>query len=486
MANTTIKKEKSRMKKAKKKVLIVYTGGTIGMLNTVENEPSSPLEPATWEAIKKHSPGFKSLPFDVEIEQMKPLIDSSDMSPKNWIDIAKLINKNYKSFDGFVVLHGTDTMSYTATALSFIFENLDKPVIITGSQLPLSKARSDASQNLVTSLMIAASEGVPVIPEVCVYFNNVLLRGNRSRKVSSSGLDGFDTPNYSPLATVGEHIEADPRLIREVPKDGFFINAHLETNVMMFDIFPGISREIINHIFNIPDLQGVILRTYGTGNAPTDDALLNEIHTAITEKNIAVVNITQCNQGIVEMGLYSASVKLSRMGVISGVDMTPEAALVKMMYLIGQGYKTEDLKEQMQKDLRGEQRYNVFNLNYNAGETTEGVSRLDMKRVPGGFKREKIARANIRFDGLQLVEGKEINLAVYMNYPSVDKTADINIPQCIGYLERVTALTDCVINCTEGVKQVINPSQPVQIAVVSQNGNISWEGVVLSIFTDVE
>ena len=471
--------------KLRKRVLMICTGGTIGMLHKIEGDTSSPLIPAGWEQIKKHSPAFDALPFDVVTDEME-LIDSSDMHPGYWMEIAKKIDSRYREFDGFVVLHGTDTMSYTATALSFIFENLGKPVIVTGSQLPLAKARSDASQNMVTSLMIAAAaDGLAVIPEVCIFFNNVLLRGNRTRKVSSTGLDGFDSPNYTPLATVGEHIEINSRVLRKIPNEGFFINAHLETNVMMFDIFPGISRQIIKNIFQIKGLKGVIFRTYGSGNAPTDDNLLGEIEQAI-HKGIAVVNITQCNQGIVEMGLYNASVKLSRMGVISGVDMTPEAALVKMMYLIGQGYETEDLKEQMQKDLRGEQRYNVFNLNYNYDSTEDSFLRLKSQRIPAGFDKEKIARANLRFDGIKIKAGEEITLAIYMNYPSASKDTDINIPQCIGFIENVNENTDCIIDCTEKVKQVINPSQPVQLSVVARNGDVAWGGAILSIFTDVD
>lgn len=345
------------------KVLMIYTGGTIGMLPKEECNPISPLVPANWDRIQGFFPVLRGFPLDVELQEMR-LIDSSDMHPDYWIDIARVIRDNYEKYDGFVILHGTDTMTYTATALSFLLENLDKPVIVTGSQLSISQPRSDAVQNLVTSLTLAApkSFNLPLIPEVCIYFNNVILRGNRARKVSSSSYSGFATPNYPPIGEAGEYIKINTNLIRKLPTEGFFINENLEKNVILFDIFPGITPKILNSIFSIDGLKGIVFRTYGAGNAPTNKDFLREIEKAICEKNLVIVNVTQCNQGMVRMGLYDASTALLKLGVISGMDMTPEAALVKMMFLFGQGYDVETVKEQMQKDLRGEQSVNVFNF----------------------------------------------------------------------------------------------------------------------------
>jgi L-asparaginase len=347
---------------SKCKVLMIYTGGTIGMLPKEEGNPISPLVPAKWERFKDFVPSLRDIPLDIDLHEMTP-IDSSDMHPDYWIDIARVIRDNYEDFDGFVILHGTDTMTYTATALSFLLENLDRPVIMTGSQSPISQPRSDAVQNMVTSLILAAGKSfnLPLIPEVCICFNNVILRGNRARKVSSSSYSGFTSPNYPPLGEAGKYIKIDTKVIQKPSTKGFFINENLEKGVMLFDVFPGISPKILDSLFSIDGLKGIVFRTYGAGNAPTNKDFLKEIEKATCERNLMIVNITQCNQGMVEMGLYDASATLLRLGVISGMDMTPEAALVKMMFLFGLGYDIKIVKEQMQKNLRGEQSIDLFN-----------------------------------------------------------------------------------------------------------------------------
>jgi len=474
---------------AKRKVLMLCTGGTIGMLHKVKDDPTSPLVPAKWKEIENNFTALKELRerFDVVTDEMK-LIDSSDMHPEYWTDLAKKIGDHYNEYDGFVVLHGTDTMSYTATALSFMLENLDKPVIVTGSQLPLAKARTDAVQNLVTALIIAASDGVPTIPEVCILFNNVLLRGNRSRKVSSSGFAGFDSPNYPPLAKIGEHIDIYTKVIRKPSAEGFFVSEFLEPNVLTFDIFPGIRAEILEKVFDIEGLKGVVMKTYGAGNIPSAPELLENIGDAINGKNIAVINITQCQQGMVEMGLYDASMGLLRNGVISGVDMTPEAALVKMMFLLGQGYDIDTVKDLMQRNLRGEQSVNVFNFMYKKGETKNNICNMQAQPLPAGFEIGKIVKANIRFSKIAITNKKNkkpLNLSIFMNYPKADVATSTDIPQCIGVLENVSEEADCMLECTQKASQVIAPGRPVQLTVVSQNGNLSWDDVVLSIYTDV-
>ena len=474
----------------KGKVLMIYTGGTIGMLPEDPDNPLSPLVPANWEKLQGFVPTLKELPIEVGLHQMKP-IDSSDMHPDYWIDMVRVIRDNYNDYDGFVILHGTDTMTYTATALSFLLQNLAKPVIVTGSQLPLAAARNDALQNLVTSLHIAAPKafGLPVVPEVCIFFNNVLLRGNRARKVSSSGYSGFATPNYPHLGDVGEHISINTKVIRKMPKEQFFINELLEKNAMLFDIFPGISTNILNKVFTIEGLKGIVFRTYGAGNAPTKEEFIEEIKDAVNS-GMTFVNITQCNQGMVEMGLYDASATLSRIGVISGVDMTPEAALVKMMMLLGQGYDTDTVKDLMQKDICGEQSVNVFNFIYKRG-TADMVHKAEAKQLPAGFEKDKIVRANIRIDSAKLMEASEgeIKLAVFLNYPSANEETDTSIPQCLGVLSKPFhgEPVNLIQDCTAKFKQVIMPGRPIQLVFVSKGEKkVKWDSAFISVYTSVE
>ncbi|MBW1650825.1 MAG: asparaginase [Deltaproteobacteria bacterium] len=337
------------------KVCIIYTGGTIGMLPPKKNNPLSPLVPATSENLKKFAHFLEKLPVETVFYEMDP-IDSSDMNPDYWIDMARVIRNNYNQYSGFVILHGTDTMTYTATALSFLLENIDKPVVITGSQIPITKAGNDAAQNFASAVMFAAPDtfNIPVIPEVSIFFNNKLLRGNRAKKISSFGYAGFDSYNYPILADMGEDIFVNKTVIRKPSEKKIFIYQNLEKNVFSFDIFPGIAHQTIRHIFNIPNLKGVVLKTYGAGNAPTDHKFLKEIETAVNKKNLVIVNVTQCIKGTVKPKRYDAGAKLLSRGVISGADMTQEAALVKMMFLLGCGYDIDTTKKLMQKDLRGE------------------------------------------------------------------------------------------------------------------------------------
>lgn len=483
---------------ANNKVLMIYTGGTIGMLPAEENNPISPLVPANWEKLKKYAPSLKELSLEVELEEMK-LIDSSDMHPDYWIDIARKIRDNYSEYSGFVVLHGTDTMTYTATALSFLLENLDKPIIITGSQLPLGRPRSDALQNLVTSVMLAAPHkfDLPLIPEVCIFFHDLLLRGNRSRKVSSSAYSGFFSPNFQPLGRIGEHFDINKRLIRKPSQEGFFINEQLEKNVLIFDVFPGIKPEILKSLFEIKDLKGVVLRTFGAGNTPTNEEFLREIEYGINKKNLAIVNITQCVEGTVEMGLYDASAQLQQLGVISGVDMTPEAALVKMQFLLGLGYELKTVKEMMQKNLRGEQSLNVDNFMYERG-AADLTYKGPAMQLPAGFNKDKIAAANIRIDGAAFgkdIPDGEIKLAVFMNYPSAEATVDqsdddvLAIPQCLGIMKKAFngKPVNMILDCTERLGRVLVPGRPAQIAFVSKSKQkVMWNSASVSVYTEAE
>jgi len=474
------------------KVLIIYTGGTIGMVRKDPENPLSPLEPANWERLKQESPALEQLPISVEVKQMTP-IDSSDMHPQYWSEIARVIRDNYAEFGGFVILHGTDTMTYTASALSFLLENLDKPVILTGSQISIVQPRNDALQNLVTALMVAAPTtfNLPLVPEVCICFNNTLLRGNRARKVSSSGFSAFDTPNYPHIGVAGEYIQINTKVIRRPSSEGFFINDNLQPGVMMFDIFPGISPDILEHVFATPGLKGLVFRTFGAGNAPTDPRFLSHVERAVSERKLAIVNITQCDQGMVEMGLYAASAELLRLGLISGTDMTPEAALTKMEFLLAlYDDDIETVKDLMQKDLRGEQSVNVFNLIYEAGKAAP-VAKLPAKRIPAGLAKDLIVSANVRLNGVR-GDGADaaagIRLAIFLNYPNADANTDVEIPQCLGVLEATYSgePLGLIKDCRDRVSQVLDPNRPAQLSIVSKGERpVSWASAYLSIYTSV-
>lgn len=337
------------------KILIINTGGTIGMVNSDESNPNSPLRPAkSWDEVAKNHPILDRFPTDYC--QLETLIDSSDMQPNLWMDILSIIEKNYYNYRGFVILHGTDTMAYTASALSFMLKNLDKPVVLTGSQVPLITPRSDALQNLITSIQIAGNRiyGVKNIPEVTICFRDELLRGNRARKIDATNYFGFSSPNYRPLGEIGCEIKINNKKVLEMPKEEFYIDSSFNSNVIIFEIYPGFNPLYIKTITDAhPEIKGIVLKTYGNGNAPTSSEFISILQ-EISEKNIAIINISQCATGAVKMGLYEASSALKALGVISGNDMTPEAAITKLMYLLGKNLSPLELKRQMESNMCGE------------------------------------------------------------------------------------------------------------------------------------
>ena len=335
-------------------VLIIYTGGTIGM---AQNPVTGALEPFNFHHLLDNVPELRQLGSSISTIQFEPPIDSSEIEPSQWERLVYLISENYDLFDGFVVLHGTDTMAYTASAVSFMLENLSKPVIFTGSQLPVGVLRTDGKENLITAIEIASAkhpDGSPVVPEVCIFFENSLMRGNRTRKISAENFNAFASPNYPLLAQAGVHISYDESEIRH-PDETLPLKAHyaMDNNIAVLKLYPGISRQAVHQILGIPGLKGVVMETFGAGNAPKNEWFLAELREAI-QRGIVIVNVTQCNSGSVQMGLYSTGNTLQGCGVLSGYDSTTEAAIAKLMFLFGHGLSPEAVAEAMNRSFVGE------------------------------------------------------------------------------------------------------------------------------------
>ncbi|MDY5998676.1 MAG: type I asparaginase [Candidatus Limisoma sp.] len=339
---------------ARPKIMIIYTGGTIGM---IENPVTHSLHPFDFTHLIDNVPKIKKLDYEINNIQFHPPIDSANMDPERWVEIARSIADNYADYDGFVVLHGTDTMAYTASALSFMLENLHKPVIITGSQLPIGEVRTDGEENLITALQIAAAtdiDGEPMVQEVAILFEDYLWRGNRSTKISADYFNAFKSNNYPYLAKIGLDIQFHKeRLLRNHAHRPLKVQYNLDRNVMFLTLFPGITETTLRHLLATPGIKGIVMKSFGAGNAPTDRWFVDAIHDAV-KRGIVIVNVTQCVNGGVNSERYMTGNAMSAAGVISGNDITSEAALTKLMYLFGMGLTADEVKKYLNFSLCGE------------------------------------------------------------------------------------------------------------------------------------
>jgi L-asparaginase len=333
-------------------ILIIYTGGTIGMMSDPQTKV---LKPINFDQIMDNVPELEKLNCKIKIHSFDEIIDSSNMNPAIWSQMAGLIESNYDSVDGFVILHGSDTMAFTASALSFMLENLNKPVIFTGSQLPISAVRTDAKENLMTSIEIAKAKknDLARVPEVCIYFDYKLFRGNRSFKYNSSKFEAFRSPNYPILAESGVHLRFSQNDIRH-PKENsqLIVHKNLVNDVAVLKLYPGISPKVVEAILKA-DVRGIVMETFGAGNTTTDQWFIDMIKTAINSGKV-ILDISQCKVGTVELGRYDTSRQLKEIGVANGYDMTYESAVTKMMFLLGQNRDPLIVKQLLETDLRGE------------------------------------------------------------------------------------------------------------------------------------
>ena len=331
-------------------IFIIYTGGTIGMVK----DETGTFVPFDFELIKRNLPDLSRLDYKLTVHSFEPIIDSSNMKPEIWIEMAQIIKDNYANYDGFVILHGSDTMAFTASVLSFMLEGLQKPVILSGSQLPIGEIRTDARENMMTALEIASAkqDGVSIIQEVCILFDNKLFRGNRSFKYNSAKFEAFRSPNYPVLVEAGIHLKYNTdALLNNINKE-FILHTKLDNRVAVLKLFPGISAQTIKSVLD-SDVRSIVMETFGSGNTTTDSWFLDLLKGAI-EQGKNILNISQCKVGSVELGRYETSQGLKAIGVLNGYDLTFEAAVTKLMYLQGELDDQKEVAYWAEKDIRGE------------------------------------------------------------------------------------------------------------------------------------
>ena len=403
-----------------------------------------------------------------------------------WVKIGEIIEKFYDEYRGFVILHGTDTMAFTASALSFMCKNLSKPIILTGSQVPLQFPRSDALQNLITAIQIAGNEvyGVRLVPEVAIFFRDTLLRGNRARKIDATNYFGFSSPNYPAIGEVGGDIKIIKDRILKPSHEKFYLDKRFSNEVIVLELFPGLNFSYLKNIFKEGSgIKGVILKTYGNGNAPTSQEFLDFLE-YISSQKIVIIDITQCTKGFVKMGLYEASAKLTDIGVISGTDLTPEAAVTKLMYLLGAYKDVKQIKRKMQVDICGEQTLSQYDFSFESdGEFTDYFETEIV--VPKKLKKEYLLRSVARVVGIKDRECEDKDLIITMSIESLDDYND-NFIEPNSKIQKIVKKDkkDAHILFDKSVKRILDSSRMVKITMTS-NMKITWENINFSIYSEL-
>ncbi len=492
-------------------VLLVYTGGTLGSLPRDPHDPLSPLVPVALERVLEllpfYDPAARTLPLGgtaVRLDSVAwPIpVDSANITREDWRKLAAVVAEHRDEYAGFVILHGTDTLAYTASALAFMLDGLDRPVVLTGAQRPMGQPRSDAAQNLITSIEVAAASalGRIVVPEVCVFFRDRLFRGCRVTKVSATGFNAFETPNMPPLATAGDRIEVDERLIRRPPRVTSRAASHMSARPPRFEeriacvtIFPGMNAKMLDEMLNAEGLRGIVLQTFGNGNCPSTPDFLDAVGRAVDAGRL-VVDVTQCGAGEVDLGPYPGSLGLLARGVIPGMDMTPEAALAKLSLVLGSESDPLLAADRMQLNLRGEQRQSIFHLHFGAGEVDPGkyTTLRPVRSMIDGRERYRaptLERAMLRVLGVSVTGQAEasVRLRVWLDLPDPTVEASPEDPRFLGRVATTwnaeEGKASLLLDVTEQARELIDPRRPSTMTLLAEDGApVAWRRLDLALY----